>query len=178
MKPTAAQTNDTLAQITQLAARLRILEPNLRRSAADSNLDGYPRQSGGGGSSGGGHGDPVGMIVALRIDHPHRDPLAYAHAAVVANLHEARRLLEEAESLGRRTLPSARSASAAAFDDGCVSCARIKTWSPIHRTRRCHWCSDWAYAHGGEDPPIDILRAHHQGRRITTRLVDRLWQAR
>jgi hypothetical protein len=59
-----------------------------------------------------------------------------------------------------------------------VSCHRIHTWSPIHRTRRCRWCWDWAATHESDDPPIDILRAHHQGRRITTRLVDTITRRR
>jgi hypothetical protein len=118
---------------------------------------------------------PVGTTVAMRIDHPHSDVLGHAHRDVLSKLHQARRLLEQAESAGRRALPPPANQT---LDDGCLSCARIKTWSPIHRTRRCHWCSDWSYAHGGEDPPVDILRAHHQGRRITTRLVDTITRRR
>lgn len=174
MKPTAGQTADTLTQIEQLTARLRILEPTLRHRAEDTALDGYPRQSGPGAGIGG-DGDPVGTTVALRIDHPQADHLGHAHRTVTTKLHAARRLLEEAESVGRQALPPPTSQI---LDDGCASCARIKTWSPIHRTRRCQWCADWARSHGGEDPPVDILRAHHQGRRITTRLVDTLTRRR
>ena len=170
MKPTALQTADCLAQIDQLVARLRRLEPNLRHRAADTALDGYPRQSGFG-VGGHGEGDPVGAVVAYRMDHPHHDPLGRAHADVLVKLHQARRLLEEAESAGQRALPPPTRQN---FDDGCVSCARVKMWSPISRTRRCRWCSDWTGAHHGDDPPIAILHAHHTGRRITTRLIERV----
>jgi hypothetical protein len=174
MKFTAAQTNDCLTQITQLVGRLRRLEPDLRHRATDSAPDGYPRQSGPGGGQHG-QGDPVGTVVALRLDHPHSDVLGHAHRDVVSKLHQARRLLEEAESAGRRALPPPANQN---LDDGCVSCARIKAWSPISRTRRCRWCSDWAGAHDGYDPPVAILRAHHQGRRITTRLVETITRRR
>jgi hypothetical protein len=166
LKPTTAHTADCLTQIEQLTARLRTLEPILRHRAEDTALDGYPRQSGPGGGSG--RGDPVGVIVAIRLDHPDWDTLATTYTDVTTKLHRARRLLEQAESAGRRALPPPPAQN---FDDGCLSCARIKTWSPIHRTRRCRWCSDWAYQHDGDDPPIGILRAHHEGRRITTRLI-------
>lgn len=166
MKPTAAHTADTLTHIEQLIARLRQLEPIIRHRAQDTALDGYPRQSGGGTRGGG--GDPVGATVAIRLDRPHRDVIGTIHTDVVTKLDEARRLLEQAESAARRALPP----TTTDLDDGCVSCARIRTWSPIHRTRRCRWCSDWAYTHSGQDPPADILRAHHEGRRVTVRLVE------
>jgi hypothetical protein len=174
VKPTPTHTADTLTHIVELADRIRTLEPTLRARAAATALDGYPRQSGPG-AGGHGHGDPTGTIVALRLDHPHADHLGHAHRQVITKLDQARRLLEEAESTGRQALPPT---TKQALDDGCVSCARIKTWSPIHRTRRCRFCSDWAYAHGGEDPPIDILRARRDGRRITTRLIDTITRRR
>jgi hypothetical protein len=174
VKPTPGQTADTLNQIVELADRLRVLEPTLRARAADSALDGFPRQSGPG-AGGHGHGDPVGTTVALRLDHPQADHLGHAHRQVLGKLDQARRLLEEAESTGRQALPPP---TRQVLDDGCVSCARIKTWSPIHRTRRCRWCADWARNHGGEDPPIDILRRHADGRRITVRFVDSLRRRR
>jgi len=174
LKPTALQTADCITQIEELAARLRILEPNLRHRAEDTALDGYPRQSGPGAGQHG-QGDPVGTTVAMRLDQPHRDTQAHAHTELLSRLDQARRILEQAESAGRQALPPPTSQ---APDDGCVSCARIKTWSPIHRAKRCRFCSDWAYAHSGEDPPVDILRARRDGRRITTRLIDTITRRR
>lgn len=168
MKPTPSQTADCLTHIEELTGRLRVLEPTLRARAADTSLDGYPTRSGPGAS--GGHGDPVGTTVALRIDHPDRDPLTHIHAEVVTRLDQARHLLEEAESAGRRALPPPTRTN---LDDGCVSCARIKTWSPIHRTCRCRWCYDYLRTER-EDPPVALVRAHAEGRRITTQLVVRL----
>lgn len=167
MNPTAAHTADIIEHIEQLTARLRILEPILRRRASDTTFDGYPRQSGP--AQGPGHGDPVGATVVLRVDQPHRDLLSSTYHDITRKLDQARRLLEQAESAGRQALPPP---PRPILDDGCRSCARIRTWSPISRSGRCRWCSDWAYAHNGDDPPADILRAHHEGRRITTRIVE------
>lgn len=169
MKPTPTQTADCLTHIEQLTARLRTLEPILRRRAEDTTLDGYPRQSG---PDAGGHGggDPVGTTVALRLDHPARDTLANTHTDVTTKLHQVRRLLEQAESAGRRALPPTPTPN---LDDGCTSCARIKKWSPIHRSGRCRFCYDYLRAEN-QDPPGALVRAHAEGRRITTQLVIRL----
>lgn len=169
-RPTARQTLDALNEMDGLIRRLRLLEPDLRAKTHDTALDGWPRQSGPGHGHGQG-GDPVGATVAIRLDHPHHDPHLRAHTTMLTKLHQARRLLEQAESAGRQALPPTRRRN---LDDGCVSCARIKTWSPINRTRRCRFCADWSYGHGGEDPPIAILRAHTDGRRITVRLLERI----
>ena len=172
-KLTAAQAADCITQIVELAHRLRILEPTVRERSDTTDRDGYPRSSAPDAGHGTG-GDPVGNIVVLRIDHPEGDHLGSAHTDLLNNLHEARRLLEQAESTGRRALPPTIPIS----DDGCVSCARIKRWSPIHRGRRCRWCGDWNASQGGGDPPIDILHAHHDGRRVTVRLADQLRRRR
>lgn len=166
MKPTPGQTADTLTQIEQLVTRLRHLEPDLRNRAADTALDGYPRQSGAGGGQPG-QGDPTGTTVALRIDHPQADVLGHAHRTLTTKLNAARRLLEEAESVGRQALPPPTRQT---FDDGCASCWRIKIWSPIHRTRRCRRCYEYLRAEG-EDPPVALVRARSEGRRISAQFV-------
>jgi hypothetical protein len=170
---TPTQTADTLTQIEQLAARLRLLEPTVRQRAGTTGRDGYPPMSGPDAGHGRG-GDPVGNLVALRLDHPRGDILAAAHTDLLSKIHEARRLLEQAESAGRQALPPVTNLT----DDGCVSCARIRRWSPIHRGRRCRWCGDWTASQGGGDPPIDILHAHHDGRRVTVRLVQTILRRR
>lgn len=169
MRPSVAQTDACLTQIQQLTTRLRTLEQNLRRRAEDTALDGYPQSAAGHGTSSG-TSDPVGAVVALRLDDPRTDPIQHAHTQLVTKLDHARRILEQAESDGQQALPP----PPPTIDDGCRSCARIKTWAPIHRTHRCRWCSDWAYNHNGEDPPPEILRAHHEGRRITEHTVKTL----
>lgn len=175
MTPTDRHTADAFDQIEQLVVRLRQLEPVLRHRAATTDRDGYPRSS----APDAGHhsttGDPVGALVVLRVDDPRGDPIAHAHHRLVSYLDQARRLLELAESAGQQALPPP---TARTEDDGCVSCRRTKTWSPISRAGRCRWCSDWAYQHQGEDPPVDILRAHHQGRRITTHLAGTITRRR
>lgn len=171
-KLTAAQAADCIAQIIELATRLRILEPTVRQRSGPAGRDGYPPSSGPNAGHGNGGGDPVGNLVALRLDHPQPDPLATAHGDLCAKLHDARRLLEEAESAGRQVLPSVIPVG----DDGCVSCARIRMWSPIHRTRRCRFCYEYLRSESA-DPPAALVRAHLEGRRITTSLVIRLQQS-
>lgn len=75
-------------------------------------------------------------------------------------------------------------------DPGCRSCWRRKVWMAVAKvTKRvrvvdddgnvefveedvplCRWCYDWNAAHKS-DPPLEILQLHHEGRRITDRLV-------
>lgn len=169
MRATPGQARDALNQIEEMVERLRLLEPVLRERASDSVLDGWPRQSGPG--AGGQHGgDPVGTTVALRLDQPNHDTLGHAHRQVLTRIHAARRLLEQAESTGRNALPPPTGQH---FDDGCTSCATIRTWSPIWRTRRCRFCYDYLRAEG-HDPPAALIRMHHEGRRITAGIVARL----
>lgn len=170
---TPSQAADTLTQVGELAGRLAILEPRLRQAARGTPLDGYPRSSMGGVHGHG--GDPTGTVAALRVDHPGIDTLAQSHHRVLGLVDHARRLLEEAESTAHQALPPVVSQG---LDDGCTSCARIKAWSPVHRTRRCRWCYRWAGDHAGDDPPIDILRAHHDGRKINVRLAESILRRR
>ena len=171
-RTTPQQAADAIAEIEEIAARLRHLEPRLRQRATMSDRDGYPTNSGP--SRGNGmQRDPVGVLVALRIDHPTGDTVRHAHTELVTKVDQARRLLEQAESAGHRALPPATNVA----DDGCVSCSRLSRWSPIFRSRRCRWCAYFSYAHGGEDPPAELLRAHHEGRRISERMVED-WQRR
>jgi hypothetical protein len=85
-------------------------------------------------------------------------------------------------------------------EKGCRSCARIKVdiggkkvdkWSPRQQLPNdpeqvdedgkpipqysplCQWCGDWSRAEG-EYPPLPVLQAHHEGRRITSGLLKRL----
>lgn len=167
-RTTPQQAADAIAEIEEIAARLRHLEPRLRQRATMSDRDGYPTNSGP--SRGNGmQRDPVGVLVALRIDHPTGDTVRNAHTELVTKIDQARRLLEQAESAGHRALPPTTNN----IDDGCVSCQRIRTWSPIHRRHRCRFCYDYLRGEGG-DPPPELVRAHIEGRRITAQFVARL----
>ena len=72
-------------------------------------------------------------------------------------------------------------AAQVAADGWCVSCWRDdQHLTPIttQRTRngtevplykdRCRWCGEWR-SHSRQDPPLDVLQAHHEGRRIRVR---------
>lgn len=62
-------------------------------------------------------------------------------------------------------------------DDGwCVSCLRDRNhlepvWAGRY-ARLCRWCAEFLLAQGVE-PPLALLRARHEGRKITTHMVDK-----
>jgi hypothetical protein len=102
-RPTPRHTADCLAQIDQLTKRLRLLEPIMRRQAAGSGPDGYSSTSGPSdrGNHRGGYSDPVGNLVAKRLDDPRADVLVNAHTEMLAKIHRARALLAAAEVAAR-----------------------------------------------------------------------------
>ena len=58
--------------------------------------------------------------------------------------------------------------------DWCTSCLRIEKCNPRDPSRyahHCRWCGDFIAAQG-RHPSIDLLLAHHEGRRITQRMID------
>lgn len=52
----------------------------------------------------------------------------------------------------------------------CTSCERIGEWTDVYRGERCQWCHKF-WLLWRVEVPIDILRAHHAGRKITTQMV-------
>lgn len=54
--------------------------------------------------------------------------------------------------------------------DWCRSCLRIAKCSPRHRGDLCRWCYDFTKS-TGQQPPIELVRDHHEGRRITDERV-------
>lgn len=61
-------------------------------------------------------------------------------------------------------------------DNGCASCKRnAGHWEEVQQGHRlCRWCRSFKESYRGKLPPLPILKAHHQGQRITTGLVLRL----
>lgn len=144
-----------------------------------------------------GHGpsDPVGNVVTMGwVEHvgcgaegckncsdgylwrPPYDPAQAAEDALT-QIDEWRALGQSTASRCRRLLPSI---SEEPTEPGCRSCARLPgvkgpRWEPVYRTKDrvsplCRWCYEWNLVHK-EDPPLPLLQAHHDGKLITTRLV-------
>lgn len=51
--------------------------------------------------------------------------------------------------------------------DWCANCLRIAKCAPRHRGDLCRWCYDFKTANRHRLPPLELLRMHHEGRRIT-----------
>lgn len=120
--------------------------------------------------------------LAGDIDQALADRDAIAHHA-----HQARVHLEAvAKVLAPYQRPAPRKpAQDDAPDDWCTSCYRDnhhhtpvtlrpgrggKPPAPYH-VGLCKWCGDFKNAHG-RLPSLEILRHRHQGKRITTRMLD------
>lgn len=111
--------------------------------------------------------DPVGELVIAPMDPVRRSALDVRRglAGALGDLRMAVTVLGNAD----RPAP-------VTGEPECRSCIRIGVYSVVHRgksgndTALCKWCYEWNAIHG-EDPPEPILRAHADGKRITTRLV-------
>lgn len=109
--------------------------------------------------------DPVGELVMT----PPKNLARMAARAVVRSVEAAVEELQRAVGV----LLDATPAAPKNVEPGCKSCERVGVWMPVFRGERDKWCYDWQAAHKA-DPPIEVLRAHHDGKRITTRLVAEL----
>ena len=117
--------------------------------------------------------DPVGDS-AITPDSAARDRRAIADAITTA-----RSALVRIEGIfGRYPGPHAPTLFDLETTDGCQSCARVGEFTVVHGTREvapgeskrlCHWCGwDWWPKHDCL-PPIEVMRAHHDGGRIYVR---------
>lgn len=96
---------------------------------------------------------------------------AHALANLVDTLDQAWRLLYELHV--QITNLNAHATGESSYEDaGCTSCRRnAGHWEPAEEGRgTCRWCRWWKTEHGAL-PPLDVLVARHQGRRITTAMV-------
>lgn len=135
-------------------------------------------------------GYPTGHEGATEIDEVTGEAVTYDSRTQSAALHpdparDARRDLERnvkalrnaAVNLdGQRQawLVTTNEKPVGERDEGCDSCKRAKVWSPRREDGRlCQWCADWNRSEG-QYPPQNVLEAHHQGKRITNVLLDKL----
>jgi len=144
--------------------------------------DGYPVQSLGGArrAGKGRHADPTHTVAVQLVDG---DAVGSDVAKLFGSLHQASRLLEQADSLRARVLPPEKKPEA---DETlwCKSCLRVEHSDHRGRTELVHtparegcpdcWaCHRYANANDGEWPPLVLVAMHHAGRRVYERDVAR-----
>lgn len=82
---------------------------------------------------------------------------------------------QERERLAKAAIAATASAQSGDLDGWCRSCIRDHSHlEPVWDGRYvdlCRWCAEFRNAEG-TDPPVPLLRARHDGRRITTAMVD------
>jgi hypothetical protein len=134
----------------------------LFRLNALSRSDGYRRSTrpGTGGSSSGEVSDPTFAMATANVSDVHR------HVQTVI------RSLFGALCDGKAALDALVKAFPEAAENdgpgepGCVSCAR-HTWEPrVYRSKRCRFCYDFRLIYR-MDPPVDLVKDHHDGKTIT-----------
>lgn len=131
--------------------------------------------------------DPTSPDGMLRVRVPSNDPTGEAALGVdeasqaLARLDGLLRQLETAcrGLAGLRDEWAPKEGASRPVDgpgeDWCSSCWRDgQHCEPVsgHHAGRCRWCGTWRSEHG-EDPPLALLRMHHQGERITVQMAER-----
>lgn len=118
-------------------------------------------------------------VVMERPDPGAEDLAALAHHAAAARsaLTAAARIIERYQ----RPTPRNHRTDSEAPDNWCSSCWRnaqhhtpvtLKPKSDVpYYAGLCRWCGQFETAHK-KLPPLEILKAHHQGKRITMDMID------
>jgi hypothetical protein len=142
------------------------------------------------GAVGSGVTDPVGNLVTIGWEEhgecggegcekcsdgflyrPPFDPKQQAEDWLT-QVDELRALAQSTANRGRKLLPSNPENPGA---PGCRSCARTEghngpRFVEVHYKDRCRWCYDFNRVYK-TDPPVELVEAHHAGKRITERMV-------
>lgn len=128
------------------------------------------------------YGDRTGSLAVANLDaNPDRPNDQAAHA-----LHELDRLITLAnEALDTAETHMRTGIKPEAPKDtkpGCRSCERITSpttgrpiYTPAWRGDLCRWCGDRRWQ--GTLPALQLLRLHHNGRIITTRMIRKYQRA-
>lgn len=156
------QREHTLDTLERVIARFRRDDELLAARHGHQHTDGYPTASLGGGGRGG-TADPTGRAAAIRIDHPAGDLIGTHVERAWALIHQAARILEEADSHRARALPP----EADAHDDDaewCLPHLRAGICTPRDKAGRCRWCYEFSRAHGQDPPPELVIKYHDRGR--------------
>lgn len=154
-----------------------------RECGADAPCDGFPYHPG---------RDPAGEVAVAHVVG--RSEFLVDRDGMIGRL---RRLPQLARALSRVAEVYDTHTGAATPEvnlDWCSSCQRDAGYcSPVDRlndgkgTPRyrdkitggllCWWCGQFKASHGGKLPPVSILRARHEGRRITEAMIAAAFRA-
>lgn len=130
--------------------------------------------------------DPTGEQVVNDSDQPANE----MHAELVGNLNRMYLDSHRSRVIVKLAVPKHANLHIAGSDTGadvalagwCRSCHRDHGYCEPVATRRdgsrrysdyCNWCGEWVAANQKE-PPLELLRAKHEGRRITQSMVEQV----
>lgn len=130
------------------------------------NQPGYPTGKDGNGAA---DTQPERLATVLDRDSAYRDLIQLQIAAAHA-FDAVQTIYDVAGRWGRRPEASTFRGEVPDPSEWCASCLRIGKCSPRFRGDECSWCYDYRRSEG-EKPPVDLLTAHHEGRKITRRMV-------
>ncbi len=160
------------AVVAELGARAARSTLDVARHLRDAMRDGFPtRGDTPAGENPTSSGDPTEQAGTSR------DGASDDLNRLRQHLERAKRDLTAVEGiLDRHTKP------AQPAPDGCKSCARLprnhklpRRFEPVEENRDlCRFCRRWTDANQGEWPPLRIVEAHHQGKRMTPSLLAEL----
>ncbi len=112
------------------------------------------------------HSDPTGSAVVTPVSA--KDPML-KHTQIVVNRLE--NIIGDLRVARGEMIQASRLGDLRPAEPGCSSCERIGSWVPMVKNSRCRWCYDFWTAEG-IDPPLMILNARADGKRITRQLID------
>lgn len=108
--------------------------------------------------------DPTGELAAgERIV----DPIKVHLKSMMRGLTDAQGALRTAKF---SLIQSSQYAEVGVGEARCSECERIGEWSDVFRDGRCSWCYKF-WLIWKRDPPIEILKARKDGRKITRQIV-------
>lgn len=153
-----AELRDQVAEVLTIGKRLGQVGPDLIARASIPAIDGYGtgRRMDEGGSSRGGVGDPVGALVAAKLDGVgaagararaiELDPVGLHVAEALAHLAGAVDAMRRADDACRAAVRVTAAEAVGEVDrrpPGCVNCDRFDVWSAVHKAGRCRACYEY-----------------------------------
>lgn len=165
---------DAVERIRDDLAEVHALDENLRRAARPDGyrssvrpMEGTRPATDDRGNTLPNYSDPTGSTVLALMED--RTESTRGEVAVMTQaLREMLKLARQADGARARVLEPVKEH---APPEGCKTHAGSGMgWEPIHAVGRCRWCYDF-WAAEGVDPPASLLRARHEGRRISQAMV-------
>lgn len=110
--------------------------------------------------------DPTGELAAS--DAKVADPIRYLGEDALRGVTGA---LGDLRMVRNALISCSRFFDTNPGEPGCSSHARIQDWEPVDRNGRCAWCYRF-WLSEDIDPPLELLKARSEGRRITAQMVE------